>query len=131
MDRRTFTKLMASAAAVPMLAACTGLDARDDNRIEVRISSSSRFSPAGVTIKVGQTVAWRNHDTRSHWVTNDPERFQGESIVFGPDGADLFDSGELLPGGRFSHTFTEPGEYLYACSLHPDEQLVGTITVET
>jgi plastocyanin len=39
----------------------------------------------------------------------------------------LFCSGDVLPGGWFSHTFTEPGVVHYFCSIHFD--MTGTITV--
>ena len=129
MDRRRFIQLLGAGAAVPVLTACTGLDARDDNRVEVSISDISRFTPSGITVKVGDTVAWRNHDTRSHSVSTDANKIE-QGRVFVPYGADAFESGELLPGGRYSYTFTVAGNYLYGCSLHPDEQLTGTITVE-
>ena len=36
-------------------------------------------------------------------------------------------SGALLPGDKFSVTFTKPGTYPFACVLHP--QMVGTLVV--
>ena len=38
---------------------------------------------------------------------------------------------EFAPGAVYTHTFTEPGEYAYYCSIHGTEQvgMVGTITV--
>jgi plastocyanin len=30
-----------------------------------------------------------------------------------------FDSGLIQPGGRWSHTFTQPGTYDFTCTPHP------------
>jgi plastocyanin len=73
----------------------------------------STFSPATLTIQVGDTVTWRNADDRPHTVTSN-------------DGA--FDSGNLDEGVGFSFTFTEPGTYTYRCDYHPEMQ--ATIVVE-
>ncbi|MFH1150916.1 MAG: cupredoxin domain-containing protein [Actinomycetota bacterium] len=60
------------------------------------------FSPAEVTIKVGEAVSWMNDDSVAHTIT----------------GAD-FDSGEIQPGMEFIRTFTKPGTYDYHCTIHP------------
>jgi plastocyanin len=73
----------------------------------------STFSPASLTIQVGDTVTWRNADDRPHTVTAN-------------DGA--FDSGNLDEGRGFSFTFTESGTYTYRCDYHPEMQ--ATIVVE-
>ena len=73
----------------------------------------SVFSPASLTISVGDTVTWRNADDRPHTVTAN-------------DGA--FDSGNLDEGQGFSFTFTEPGTYRYLCEYHSEMQ--ATIIVE-
>ena len=73
----------------------------------------SMFSPASLTISVGDTVTWRNADDRPHTVTSN-------------DGA--FDSGNLDEGQGFSFTFTEPGTYTYRCDYHSEMQ--ATIVVE-
>jgi plastocyanin len=75
--------------------------------------ADSAFSPATLTIGVGDTVTWRNADDRPHTVTSN-------------DGA--FDSGNLDEDLGFSFTFTEPGTYTYRCDYHPDMQ--ATIVVE-
>jgi plastocyanin len=71
------------------------------------------FSPATLTISVGDTVTWRNADDRPHTVTS-------------TDGA--FDSGNLDEGVGFSFTFNEPGTYTYLCQYHTEMQ--ATIVVE-
>lgn len=70
------------------------------------------FSPAAVSVKPGDTVAWTNRDGQDHTVT-------------AGDGS--FDSGNLKPGDTFSYTFTKAGKFSYRCSLHP--RMKGSVTV--
>jgi plastocyanin len=71
------------------------------------------FQPASVEVATGGTLTWSNDDgDDSHTVTSD-------------DGA--FDSGILEGGETFSHTFTTPGTYPYACLIHPEMR--GTVIV--
>jgi plastocyanin len=71
------------------------------------------FAFEGVTeVAVGTTVVVTNTDGASHTWT-------------AVDGS--FDSGALGQGDSFEFTFTEPGEFEYACNFHPSMQ--GTIVV--
>jgi plastocyanin len=72
------------------------------------------FSPASVTVKVGDTVTWTNKDSANHTVTAD-------------DGT-TFASSTLSSGATFSFTFTKAGTYAYHCSIHTS--MTGTITVK-
>ena len=68
------------------------------------------FEPATIDVAAGATVVWTNDGQAPHTVTGD-----------------FADSGILEPGGTFSHTFAESGEFGYVCSIHP--QMTGTIRV--
>ncbi len=70
------------------------------------------FAPAQLTVKVGDTVTWSNHDDIPHTVVS----------------AGKFRSKAMDTDGTFSFTFTAAGEYKYFCSLHP--HMTGTIKVE-
>jgi amicyanin len=72
------------------------------------------FSPASLTIQVGDTVTWTNEDTAPHTVT----------VTSGPV---TFNSGNLAKGQSFSYTFTVAGTYSYYCAVHPD--MVGQVVV--
>jgi len=72
------------------------------------------FNPTPRSVSAGTTVTWINRDATSHTTT-------------GGAGAETWDSGALSENGTFSHTFTTPGSYQYACMIHPGMQ--GTITV--
>jgi len=66
-----------------------------------------KYSPASLSVAVGDTVTWTNHDTAPH------------NVVV-TDGPEKFTSPTLQQGQTFSHTFTKAGNYSYYCSVHPD-----------
>ncbi|MFJ8910862.1 plastocyanin/azurin family copper-binding protein [Amycolatopsis sp. NPDC102389] len=66
-----------------------------------------KYSPASLSVAVGDTVTWTNHDTAPH------------NVVI-TDGPEKFTSPTLQQGQTFSHTFTKAGNYSYYCSVHPD-----------
>jgi len=68
------------------------------------------WSPADITINVGDTVHWMNVDTVAHTVT-------GGSPANGPSG--VFDSSLLMADAAFAFTFDEAGSYDYFCMVHP------------
>ena len=71
------------------------------------------FSPATLTVKVGDKVTWTNKDSAAHSATAD-------------DGS--FDTGVLQNGESGSVTFSKPGTYTYHCSIHP--MMKATIVVQ-
>jgi YVTN family beta-propeller protein len=62
------------------------------------------FEPAQLTVAAGQSVRWANDDGAPH----------GLAFKDGAPGVEL-----MLPGQGFSRTFSKPGVYDYACSVHP------------
>ena len=95
----------------------------------VTLTDQLRYEPAAVTISAGQAVRWRNTSALIHTVTADPSRAMQAANVRLPAGADAFDSGDIGPGGSFTWTFTEPGEYRYICIPHEGAAMTGTIMV--
>jgi len=81
---------------------------------EVKIDNFS-FGPATLTVPVGTTVTWTNHDDIPHTVvsTDDPKAFKSR----------VMDTDE-----KFSYTFTKAGTYTYFCSVHP--KMTGKIVVQ-
>ena len=71
------------------------------------------FAPANIVVDAGTTVTWTNYDAVGHTVTSD-------------DGGEL-ESPLLGQNETFSHTFDEPGDYLYYCQPHPNMR--GLVTV--
>ena len=77
------------------------------------------YIPAELTISAGTTVIWDNTDNAAHLATSGtPDG--------GPDGA--FDSGMIMAGATFEQEFSDKGEFVYYCLVHP--WMVGTVTVE-
>jgi plastocyanin len=70
------------------------------------------FDPASLTISVGTTVTWTNHEAIPHTATAD-------------DGS--FDSGMMNEGDTFEFTFGSPGTFGYSCAIHPN--MTATIDV--
>ena len=71
------------------------------------------FSLANATLRVGQTVAWRNNDTDLHTATQDGGRFNTGNITRGATSAPI--------------AMAAAGAFPYHCSLHPG--MVGSLTV--
>lgn len=70
------------------------------------------FSPRSITIRVGDTVTWTNHDSVAHSATA-----RGGT----------FDTGLIDEGESRSVRFTIGGTYRFVCTPHPD--MTGTIVV--
>jgi plastocyanin len=71
------------------------------------------FGPAQLTVPVGTTVTWTNHDEETHTVT----------AVTG-----TFTSAGLGNEETFAQTFKQPGTYQYFCALHP--KMRATVVVK-
>jgi len=76
------------------------------------------WSPAEISVGVGETVTWSNDDTAAHTVTSG-------SAVDGPDG--IFDSSLFLAETTFEVTFDTEGTFPYFCMVHP--WMAGTVIV--
>jgi plastocyanin len=85
---------------------------RKASATEVKIDNFS-FGPAVVTIPVGATVTWTNHDDIPHTVVSN-------------DG--VFKSKVLDTDEKFSYTFAKAGTYPYFCSIHP--KMVAKVVVQ-
>ena len=98
------------AASATLVFMSTSLAARAQE-VTVGIDNFT-FTPPGLTVKVGATVSWANHDDIPHTIVS----------------AGKFKSKTLDTDNTFSFTFTSAGEYKYFCSLHP--HMTGMIKVE-
>jgi plastocyanin len=70
------------------------------------------FSPASVTVAIGDTVTWHNTGQAPHNATAN-------------DGS--FKTPDLNQGRSASHRFTSAGTFSYICTIHP--QMKGTVRV--
>lgn len=107
--RRDFLRTgAASLAALPVLATV----ARAQTTHTVTIKNFS-FSPAQLTIAVGDTVTWVNEDSPRHSAWE--------------DSGNAFDTGLLATGASASLTFGSAGTFSYRCRPHGNMR--GSITV--
>jgi plastocyanin len=74
--------------------------------------SDFQFSPATITIHVGDTITWTNNGPTAHTATASDHSFN---------------TGILQKGQSASHTFTTAGTFAYICTLHPF--MHGTVVV--
>lgn len=74
---------------------------------------SYAFSPAALTVKVGDKVTWTNQDAVGHSAVADDKSF---------------DTGIIAQGQSGSVTFSKAGTFAYHCSVHP--MMKATITVQ-
>ncbi|MEO1248299.1 MAG: cupredoxin family copper-binding protein [Pseudomonadota bacterium] len=79
------------------------------HRVDIRAFA---FEPDELTIAVGDTVEWINHDLASHTATE-------------MDGA--WDTGELAKGDVQSVRFDRPAQLDYFCAFHP--HMRGRVTI--
>jgi plastocyanin len=76
--------------------------------------AAQSFSPNPTTMRVGQTVAWKNADSIAHDATQDAARFT---------------TGTLNAGATSNPvTMSTAGTFTYHCAIHPG--MIGTITVQ-
>ena len=73
------------------------------------------FTPGDLTVPVGTTVTWVNHDEIPH-------------TVAAADTPRSFKSSGLDTDDKFSFTFAKPGTYTYLCTVHP--YMTGKIVVQ-
>jgi plastocyanin len=71
------------------------------------------FTPKDLTVAVGTTVKWVNHDDIPHTVVEKNTTFRSKAL-------DTDDS--------YSFTFTSAGSFDYFCGLHP--HMVGKVIVQ-
>lgn len=75
---------------------------------------SQSYSPSPSTMRVGQTVAWKNGDTTAHTATQDASRFDSGTISAGATSSPL--------------AMTSAGTFTYHCTIHPG--MVSTLVVQ-
>ncbi|WP_024508778.1 cupredoxin family copper-binding protein [Bradyrhizobium sp. ARR65] len=98
----------ALAAIIPLTLGAYSAQAQE---VQVTIDNFT-FTPPELTVKLGDTVTWTNHDDIPHTVVS----------------AGKFRSKTMDTDNSFSFTFTAAGDYKYFCSLHP--HMTGMIKVE-
>jgi plastocyanin len=72
-----------------------------------------KYGPPVLSVPVGTTLTWVNHDEEPHTVTS---------------ATGAFSSAGLVNDDTFVETFTKPGTYQYFCKIHP--YMKGTVVVK-
>jgi plastocyanin len=101
-----------------------------DQEIVVGMTNTLRYMPSEITIRLGQTVVWKNTSDMPHTVTADPALAKDANSVRLPEGAKPFNSGNMPPGAAYRHTFQVPGTYRYFCIPHEAAGMIGTVHVQ-
>src|SRR5574338_661661 len=70
-----------------------------------------QFSPNTLRVRKGTVVEWKNDDIVPHTATSAS-----------------FDSGSLVPGKAWRHTFTQAGQFPYGCTFPPT--MTGAVIVK-
>jgi plastocyanin len=109
-DRRRARLTLGLAAAVLAAALVAGTALAADHAVAI---SGFSFSPANLTVTVGDTVTWTNSDAQAHTATADDASF---------------DTGAISNGASGTVTFATAGTFPYHCSIHTT--MTGTVTVE-
>ncbi len=78
------------------------------------VAKSVAYNPTEITVKVGDTVTFKNEDSFAHTFTADNGEFDSENV----DG-----------GGSFTFTPDAAGTIAFHCKIHSN--MKGTITVES
>ena len=125
-------RVLAAVAAVIVIAglacetcsssAAAGPTSREEPAAVIVISDApGEFMPRTVTIRVGDTVEWKNTGGIAHSV-----EFVGETL---PEGTASSESGLMAPQKSYSFTFKAPGSYAYICRFHVINGMIGKIVV--
>jgi plastocyanin len=97
----------------PLVGAFLALGAVSAEEANVVTIDNFVFTPPDLTVPVGTTVKWVNHDDIPHSVVEKTKAFRSKAL-------DTDDS--------YSMTFTSAGAFDYFCGLHP--HMVGKIIVK-
>ncbi|MFA9415079.1 plastocyanin/azurin family copper-binding protein [Natrinema sp. HArc-T2] len=141
-ERRAFLRTAGTVIVGTALAGCSGGDEQngtDDANgdtgvtdVDVGPEGRLRFEPEEVEITTGETVRWTAL-SEGHNVTSHPD---ASPKCENPDGAEPFTSYEgddhfaiMAVDETFEHEFTVPGEYVYVCTPHAGQGMVGTVIV--
>ncbi|MGC0365206.1 plastocyanin [Rhodococcus sp. 27YEA15] len=113
--------MIAALAVALALTGCTSTT--DSSEPEAPVSgpvvtvTAMAYSPASITVDVGDTVTWVFDDNGMAHDVNGLGSARGKL------------RSPLKKSGTYTHTFTEAGTYDYTCTPHPEMR--GTVVVNT
>lgn len=129
MTNRSVVRWVLAICVAVLLAACSSPP--QEASYSIKMTGQALFEPATLIIERGATVVWKNYGNIVHTVTSDPQlsSVDGNIRTLQSNAAESWSSGDIYPGQSWSHTFTTPGEYLFFCRFHEQENMVGLIRV--
>jgi plastocyanin len=116
LDAAQFPSVRAVVAAIllgPFVGALLAFSTVAAQEANTVVIDNFAFTPPELTVAVGTTVKWANHDDIPHSVVDKNKAFRSKAL-------DTNDS--------FSFTFASAGSFDYFCGLHP--HMVGKIIVK-
>jgi plastocyanin len=110
-DSKSKASTSSSSSASGAASSSSGAPAASGNEITIK---DFKFGPDTLSVKVGDTVTFKNADGQQHTATS--------------DNSGDFDAGAVDPGGSKQVTFAKAGTFTFHCSFHPF--MHGTIEVK-
>jgi plastocyanin len=107
---RALTSLLA-ALGVAVIVTAPGAAAKPETHT-VTIEATA-FSPANLTVHIGDSIVWTNKDPYPHSATSK---------------SGGFDSDNIMPGRSWKYVAKKKGDFPYICSIHPS--MKGTLHVK-
>lgn len=100
---------------------CASLSSWAQTKHLVTANANNTFTPATLSIAVGDTVMWTNNGGNHN--------VNGSTDIYG-DNPESFSNGALSTAAwTFAYVFTIPGTYVYQCDAHVSLGMTGSITV--
>lgn len=129
MTNRSVVRWVLAICVAVLLAACSNQP--QEASYSIKMTGQALFEPATLVIEPGTTVVWKNYGNIVHTVTSDPQlsSVDGNIRTLQSNATENWSSGDIYPGQSWRHTFTTPGEYLFFCRFHEQENMVGLIRV--
>jgi plastocyanin len=134
--------LLRGAAGVTAVTGTSGVVAAQEGQTHVvDMTDELVFAPDSITIAPSDTVVWENVGTIGHTVTAYEDDIPEEATFFATGGFDTEgdarsaysvgdpESGDVLGGESFEHTFEVTGTYEYFCIPHESVGMLGTVEV--
>jgi len=97
----------------------------ESNAVAIIGQEAPFYNPNEMTVKVGDTITFRNDDAIEHTATSTND---GTDVV-SPTPSGAFDTGLLKAGEEKQIIFDKVGTFNYFCTIHPFMR--GSITVES
>jgi plastocyanin len=108
-----FAGLLGAVASAAMIRGDSIVRAAEEKAAPSISIDNFSFTPKEITVPVGTTITWINHDDVPHTVVSTDQKFRSKAL-------DTDD--------QFSFTFTNAGTYSYFCSVHP--VMIGKVIVK-